>query len=154
MGKRWTSDDIIDKYKEGKGAFGLGIAGIKSQLKSELPKRTIGSQIDGKGSSLNVEQCSGRESLGEEVLAIRTAGTCTIRFKAYRKRLADSDGNCFKYIGDAIQRAGAVVDDSTRYVRYITEPQEKVETEAEERVEVTIEYEEVDLENLWIDLTK
>lgn len=153
MSKRWTSDDLRNKINEGKGAFGVK-SGLKSQLKSELPKRSIASEIDGKGASLNVEQCSGREPLGEAILAIRTAGTCTVRFKAYRKRLADPDGNCFKYILDAISRSGALVDDSARYVRYITEPQEKVETEAEERVEVTLEYEEVDLDNLWTDLTK
>lgn len=145
MTKRLTQKNLA-KY--------LKTNGIKPAFKPAYDTPAFNPKTSRKGEALDVEQGARSKPLGEKVLAIRTTGACVIRFKAFRKRLADSDGNCFKFIGDAIQRAGVLVDDSTRYVRYITDPQEKVEKAEDERVEVTIEFESVDLNNLWVDLTK
>ncbi len=124
--------------------------GLKSSLQSDIGKaKAVRSQIDGKGAVPDVERSSGPKPLGTQRVALKAAGMCTVRIKVFRRRLADPDGNCCKYTLDAIARSGALVDDSARYIRIIYEGQEKVETNEEERVEFVLEYEGVDINDLW-----
>jgi hypothetical protein len=141
MATRLTEHDLaLTLTKKGysiQSSFGKGI------------KSTLGSQVDGKGKTADVEQHTGPEPLGKKRVALRYSGPVLVRFQFFRRRLADPDGNSGKYYLDALRYAGALEDDSERHIRLVTEPQQKVETNEEERVEITLEYESVDLNNLW-----
>lgn len=122
---------------------------IKSGVRSQFEKNTFGSPPNSKREVPDLERGTGHESLGKERFALKYSGRCTVRFKVFRRRLCDPDGNCTKYLLDALRYAGALEDDSERHIRLIYEGQEKVETNEEERVEVVLEYEEINLDDLW-----
>lgn len=124
-------------------------------IHSEVGKKGIASEISGAGPSGNVEPSGGYESLRQEAVALNYSGKCTVRIKFFRKRLADySRANCEKYLIDSAVYGGIIRDDSEKEIRLIDEGQVKVDTEAEERVEINFEYEEVDLDNLWVPRTR
>jgi hypothetical protein len=118
---------------------------------SEIGKGSINSSFGSKGKVRDVEQRSGYESLRAQAVALNYSGKCEIRIKFFRKRLADySRANCEKYIIDSLVYAGLIRDDSEKEIWLIDEGQEKVKTDAEERVVVTINYPEVTLDPLWV----
>jgi hypothetical protein len=124
-------------------------------LKSSLGKTTIKSEIDNPWAGCDVESDSGYESLRAQAVSLNYTGKCVVRIKFYRRRLADySRANCEKYLIDSLTYAGLIRDDSEKEIRLIDEGQEKVSTNEEERVEITLEYEEVDLDNLWTKKTQ
>lgn len=124
-------------------------------IQSEIGKKGIGSEISGAGEVRDVEPSRGYESLREEAVALNYSGICVVRIKFYRRRLADySRANCEKYLIDSLTYAGLIRDDSEKEIRLIDEGQVKVETVQEERVEITLEYPEVDLDNLWVPRTR
>jgi hypothetical protein len=123
--------------------------GVK--IVSSIGKSSVTSQVGRAGKVCDVEPDSGYESLRAQAMAVNYAGKCVVRIKFYRRRLADySRANCEKYIIDSLTYAGLIRDDSEKEIWLVDEGQEKVETDAEERVEVTLEYSEVDLDNLWV----
>ncbi len=120
-------------------------------LKSEIGKSSLESEVGRPREVRNVEPDSGYESLRAQAVALNYTGKCNVRIKFFRKRLADySRANCEKYIIDSLTYAGIIRDDSEKEIRLIDEGQEKVMTAQEERVEIILEYENVDLENLWV----
>lgn len=122
---------------------GYGIA-------SEIGKRSLGSEVNRPRKDSDVESGGGYESLRAQAVALNYAGKCIVRIKFFRKRLADySRANCEKYIIDSAVYAGLIRDDSEKEIRLIDEGQVKVDSDAEERVELSFEYEEVDFDNLW-----
>jgi hypothetical protein len=131
---------------------GYGVVGGISRIKSSFSGPSIHSALDGKRPVQDLESDSGRQSLEAPRIAIRNSGMCTVRITAFRRRLADPDGNSFKASLDFITRSGALVDDSARYIRLVIEPQVKVETNEEERVEFVLEYECVDEDNLFVEI--
>lgn len=54
---------------------------------------------------------------------------CSIHFHCKRKRLADTDGCSHKASIDGIVASGILPDDHTKYVKDISEAQEKSKTE-------------------------
>lgn len=98
----------------------------------------------------DVERPSGLPPVQTEGDTLNYSGQSTLRIKFFRKRLADPDGNIAKYQTDFLRYCGALKDDNASEVRIILEGQVKVETEAEERTEIIVEYQGVDLNNLWI----
>lgn len=121
---------------------------IQSQIGGGI-KSSFNSKAESNGPTPNVEQHSGPQPLGPQRATLRYSGQVLIRIQFFRRRLADPDGNSPKYYLDALRYAGALEDDTERHVRIITEPQQKVATNEEERVEITLEYEDVDFSNLW-----
>jgi hypothetical protein len=118
-------------------------------------KGSTGGQAHDSGEGGNLESGGGYESLREEAVQVGYSGKCVVRIKFYRKRLADySRANCEKYIIDSLTYAGLIRDDSEKEIRLEDEGQVKVDTEAEERVELTLEYPEVDYNNIWEKKTK
>ncbi len=103
------------------------------------------------GTASDVELRLGHESLPTERVALNYSGRVRLRIKFYRRRLADySRANCEKFVIDAARYAGFLLDDSEAHMELIDEGQIKVETVEEERIEMSFEYESVDLDNLWI----
>ncbi len=142
-----TEDDLKEILKRPN----YGIAGtIKSSIKSSIGKGTIASEIRDSGEAADLEQHTRCQSVRAEKDTINYKGQCCIRVKVFRKRLADPDGNCYKYAIDFLRYCGALADDNEREVRIIFEGQTKVGTDQEEKTEITIEYQEVDFDNLWV----
>lgn len=141
MATRLTEHELaITLSKKGysiQSSFGKGV------------RSAFDTKTEGDGKAPNVEQHSGPEPLGTQRVALRYSGPCVVRFQFFRRRLADPDGNSGKYYLDALRYAGALEDDSERHIRLVTEPQVKVEKDEDERVEITLEYESVDVNNLW-----
>lgn len=140
MTKRLTQKNLA-KY--------LKTNGIKPAFKPAFPSWSATPKDYDTGKGGNLESCLGPESLGKEAVTIRYSGPCRVSFKAYRKRLADVDGCCFKYSLDALNYVGLIKGDEVGQIIYEVLPQEKVSSEAEERVEIFLEYDFVDPNNLF-----
>lgn len=123
--------------------------GIKPAFKPAFPSWASTPKNYGKGKGSDLEPCFGNEPLGTETLTLKYSGKCKVSLKFYRKRLADVDGNCGKYHLDFFRYCGAIRDDSVEEIVYEVLPQEKVSSEAEERVEIFLEYDFVDPNNLF-----
>ena len=118
--------------------------GIQSQLGgSELPKRAIQTQISDTGEVSDVELRVRPQPLPAQGLAVEYSGRCNISVKVFRKRLSDPLGDAHKWHIDSLRYCGLVRDDTDAEIRLTEEPHEKVATDAEERVEVTMEYEAI-----------
>jgi len=129
--------------------------GLKSELKSEIGKRSVSSEISHSGSVNNVERTAKVELEGAKRLQIGCSGKVTVRLKFYRHRLADySRAISEKALIDALQYAGAICGDSEKEIRLIDEGQHKVESKEEERTELVLEYPEVDYDNLFVESSR
>lgn len=99
----------------------------------------------------DVEPTPELESLRAEKLSLNYSGKVRVRLKFYRRRLADySRAISEKALVDCLQYAGLVSGDSEKEIWLIDEGQHKVEKDSEERTEIILEYESVDLDNLWV----
>ncbi len=133
------------------GKKGYGVSSSIGKGIDKVRANAITTKVGSPGQSSDVEPSDRLQSLRSQAVAINYSGIVTIRIKFFRKRLADySRANCEKYIIDSLTYAGIVRDDSSTEIRLIDEGQEKVATDAEERVELSIEYDEVDMDNLWV----
>lgn len=126
------------------------IASGKHKIVSSLGPRSIDSQICDPRKGSNLELNSGPESIRKERDTINYSGQCVVRVKAFRRRLCDPDGNCFKYHIDFLRYIGAIKDDNDAAIRLIFEPQEKVADVAQERCEITVEYPSVDRDRMFV----
>lgn len=114
-------------------------------IKSCLGKGAIGSAFGGKGKDPHLEQSTFNEPLRAEAVSLNYTGKCVIRIRFYRRRLADySRAISEKAIIDALVYGGAIRDDSEKEILLIDEGQFKVESDAEERTELTLEYADFD----------
>lgn len=142
---RISSDKLNEILKKPGYGISTSIGGGKIRASA------ISSKIGRSGESRDLEPGCGYESLRAQAVAINYTGKCEVRIKFFRKRLADySRANCEKYIIDSLTYAGIIRDDSETEIRLIDEGQEKVSTDAEERVELKLTYNEVDMDNLWV----
>ncbi len=130
--------------------YGIASELGKRSVSSSFGKRPNGAKTGDSGSLNDVEPVAGDEQVGAEVLQIKCAGKVRVRIKFYRRRLADySRAISEKAIIDALQYAGAIRGDSEKEIWLIDEGQEKVESKELERTEITLEYPEVDFDDLW-----
>lgn len=128
--------------------LGYGVSGSFGKSSSDVENRYTG-QID------NVEPNPSHEQVGAKGLQIKCAGKVRVRVKFYRRRLADySRAISEKAFIDALQYSGAIRGDSEKEIWLIDEGQVKVDSDKEERTEITIEYPEVDLNDLWEEKTR
>lgn len=122
---------------------GFGIA-------SSIGKGSISVKDRGARAINDMERDSEMELEGPEVLQIKCSGKIGVRIKFYRRRLADySRAISEKALIDALCYAGALSGDTENEIWLIDEGQEKVGSKEEERTEITLEYPEVDFDNLW-----
>ncbi len=89
------------------------------------------------GPAPNVEPSPGHASLATKETP-RPDRPVDIRIVEYRKRLTDFDGGCSKYLLDALVEAGVLADDSLAYVQSVSRRQVKVDSEEQEKTEVTL----------------
>lgn len=125
-------------------------SGFKPAFKPSFGKGADANKDRSSGETRDLECDSGDGQVGETKLQIRYAGKAIVRIKFYRHRLADySRAISEKAVLDAIVYAGCIRGDSETELLLIDEGQEKVATKEEQRTEITIEYPEVDYDNLW-----
>jgi len=124
---------------------------FRKPIQTSLGKATVRSGISGAGATSDMERVSGHESLPTERVALNYTGRVRVGIKFYRRRLADySRANCEKFVIDAARYAGLLLDDSEAHMDLCDEGQVKVESEQQERIELTFTYESVDFDNLWV----
>jgi hypothetical protein len=144
VGKRATTSDlrrILAKQKFG--------------IKSSIGKIGIGTKIGGARSEHDVESTSGDELEGAKSLQVNYTGKVRVRIKFYRHRLADYDTGSSRAISekaiiDCLQYSGLIRGDSSKEIWLQDDGQEKVDEKSDERIELVIEYLDVDLDNLWV----
>jgi hypothetical protein len=120
-------------------------------IKSSLGKGSAGRKDRDSGEVNDLERDSGDELEGPEKLQVGCSGKVRVRIKFYRHRLADySRAISEKALVDCLQYAGLISGDSEKEIWLIDDGQIKVGSKAEERVELTLEYPEVDYDNLWV----
>lgn len=130
-----------------KPGYGLE-QGIKSQLGSSLKREEIINKAGGEGAMSLLESCAGPKSVRPKDLTVPNTGRCVVRVKVFRRRLTDTGNDCWKYHLDACRYLGLLADDNDATIRLEEEPHEKVESNEEERVEITLEYDGIDLADL------
>ena len=107
------------------------------------------------GQEQDLESTSGHESFLAQCLQIGTTEKVRVRLRFYRRRLADySRAISEKADVDCLTQSGLIEDDQEACIQLIDEGQVKVESNEEERVEIVLEYDDVDLDNLWVPRTK
>ena len=119
-------------------------------ITSSLGKGSIVSEISGAGKIDDLESDSLHASMGAKRLQIRCREKIRVGITFYRRRLADySRAISEKAIIDCLTKSGLISNDSEKEIWLEDKGQYKVETDEEERTELTISYPEVDLDNLW-----
>jgi len=116
--------------------------GIASELKSAFGK-TSDLEDRGQGKVPDVESCVGFKPVCPQKPPLEYTGRVHVRIRVFRKRLTDPLGDCHKYHIDSARYAGLLKDDTDAEISVTEEPHQKVETEAEERVELELTYENV-----------
>lgn len=117
---------------------------------SSIGKGSAGRKDSGAGTEYDLEPDPCDELEGPEKLQIGCSGKVVVRFKFFRHRLADySRAISEKALIDSLQYAGLISGDSEKEIRIIDEGQFKVETKAEERTELELEYDGVDYDSPW-----
>jgi hypothetical protein len=102
----------------------------------------------------NLESAPGYAQVLSERKQIGCEKIVTVRLKFYRFRKADySRAISEKSLVDGLVYAGLIRDDSEDEILLIDEGQVKVDSREEERTEITLEYPEVDYDNLWVQKT-
>jgi hypothetical protein len=120
-------------------------------IKCSLGKGSVGLKIGNSRTVNNLESDSEYAFQGEKKLQINSAGKAVVSIKFFRSRLADySRAISEKALIDALCYAGALRGDSEKEIRVIDLGQEKVADKSQERTEITIEYPEVDFDNLFV----
>lgn len=124
---------------------GYGIAGsIKSGITGTLRREAILHKAGGERPLSELESGVGPKSISPKELTIPDTGRCSVGIKVFRRRLTDTGNDCWKYHLDACRYLGLLADDNDAKVRLAEEPHEKVETNEEERVEITLTYNGID----------
>lgn len=124
---------------------------IESGIKSTIGKRTVESEVKRAGEINYLESTAGDESLYAEKLQINYSGKPEIRITFYRHRLADhSRAISEKALVDCLQYAGLIEGDSEEEIRLTNVVQKKIGKDEEERTEIELIYDDVDLDNLWV----
>lgn len=107
------------------------------------------------GSLKDLESTSSYESLLAQCLSVGTREKIRVCLRFYRRRLADySRAISEKADIDCLTKSGLIEDDSSEEILLEDKGQTKVDSKEEERVEITLEYEDVDLDNPWVPRTK
>lgn len=124
--------------------------GISTSISKSLREGAISSKIGSSRKIDNLEPDSSNEQVGSKRIQIKCSQKVLVRIKFYRRRLADySRAISEKALIDCLQTSGLISGDSEKEIRLIDEGQEKVESVNEERTEITLEYPEIDFDDMW-----
>lgn len=145
--------DEFNKLTRKKG-YGIA-AGFKPALKASFRPAF------GKGSSPDqdsdpdalpeLESGSEHGQVGEAQVALNYSGIVHIKFQVFRYRLLDySECNVEKYWVDCCTYGNIIVGDAEGQIKFTTLPQVKIPKTEQERVEITLEYEDLDYDNPWV----
>jgi hypothetical protein len=141
-----TESDLNKVLK--KKNYGVQSAFAKPTVKSGFAAQKALVKAGGQGAVSDLERSTGLKSVRPEDLAIPYSGQCIVRIKVYRRRLTDPGSDCWKYHLDTLRDLGLLADDNDAAIRLEEAPHVKVESNEEERVELEIEYPNIDLEDL------
>jgi hypothetical protein len=123
----------------------------KYGITSSIGKGSLGSKNSGARKEHDLERAAEPELEGEKSLQINYTGKVRVGIKFYRHRLADySRAISEKALIDAIQYSGAIRGDSEAEIWLEDKGQEKVATKEEERTEITLEYSDVNFDELFV----
>jgi len=122
--------------------------GIQGGIKSAFKREAILHKDRGERAVSELESGHRFKSLSPEALATPNSGRCFVGIKVFRRRLTDTGNDAYKYHLDACRYLGWLEDDDDATISLTESPHEKVETDAEERVEITLTYEGFDQDDL------
>lgn len=147
-----TNDDLQNILKRP----GYGVrSSLGKGIEPTIRDAALDVKAGGKGKDSHLEPAISDESLRAEAVSLNYTGKCRVRLRFFRKRLADySRAIAEKAQVDSLVYGGAIRDDSQKEIWLIDEGQEKVATDQEERTEIILEYEAVDLDNPFVAKTK
>lgn len=107
------------------------------------------------GEVKDMEQSLSHESLLAQCLQIGTSAQVRVSIEFFRRKTADySRAISEKADIDCLTQCGFIEDDKEPIILLQDLGQTKVESNEEERVEITLEYEDIDLDNPWVPRTK
>jgi hypothetical protein len=134
---------------------GYGIASSGGGIKGTLKAGAALHKAGGAGTVHDMESSLGYGSLYEEKLQVGYSGIPEVVITFYRRRLADygesnSRAISEKALIDSLVYAGLIEGDSGEEIRLVDGGQKKVESNEEERTEITVFYPEIDLDNIWV----
>lgn len=121
---------------------------IKPAVKSCLKREEILNKAGSEGEMPELESSAGPKSIRPKDLATPNSRRCVVRVKVFRRRLTDTGNDCWKYHLDACRYLMWLEDDNDAAIKLEEEPHEKVESNEDERVEITLEYSGFDLSDL------
>ncbi len=128
---------------------GYGLAsGITSGIKSAFKREETLHKARGERAVSELESGPRPKSISPKELTIPNSGRCAVSIKVYRRRLTDTGNDAWKYHLDACRYLGLLEDDNDAKIILTEEPHEKVETNEEERVEITLTYQGIDMNDL------
>lgn len=141
----------MPRKKSGSGELASEIKRQQYGIENQVGTGGISSEIIRSRTVSDLEPTSELESLRAKKLSLNYTGKVRVSIKFYRKRLADySRAISEKALIDCLQYAGLISGDSEKEIWLIDEGQFKVEKDSEERTEITLEYADIDYDNLWI----
>lgn len=146
---RFTAEDyakIVSRpgygvLKPMQSVLGKGVTG-------QIKKTKFLDKAGGEGEVSILERSVGPKSVRPKDLTIPHSGRVFVRIKVFRQRLTDTGNDCWKYHLDACRYLGLLADDNDATIHLAEEPHEKVKTKEEERVELTLEYDGVSIEDV------
>lgn len=137
---RFTESDLAKTIR--KSNYGIA---------SSLGKGSISSKDSSAGKEHDLERAVEPQLESSQALQVNYTGKVRVSIKFYRHRLADySRAISEKALIDALQYCGAIRGDSEKEIWLIDLGQEKVSSKEEERTELTLEYSDVDFNNLFV----
>lgn len=124
--------------------IGIGIS-------TKIGKGVSTGKDSGAGAIDDVERTAEQGVEGKKSLQVNYTGKVRVSIKFYRHRLADySRAISEKALIDCLQYSGLIRGDSEKEIWLIDEGQCKVEEKSLEKTEITLEYGDVDFDNLWV----
>lgn len=124
---------------------------LKYGVPNAFGKGAFKANNNSSGAEHNLESITESSFQGEKGLQINYTGKVLVSIVFYRYRLADYDRAISeKALLDCAIYSGLIRDDSLSEIRFGSCCQKKVGSKAEERTEITLEYPEVDFDNLWV----
>lgn len=121
---------------------------IGKGVQSTLTRKIVLDKAGGEGKVPVVECGAGPKSVRPKDFAVPHPRRCNVSIQVFRRRLTDTGNDCWKYHLDACRYLGWLEDDNDATIRLTEEPHVKVETNDDERVEITLQFEGIDLNDL------
>lgn len=146
MPKRTTQSELASILA--KKGYGIEQAIGDRSISATIGRGKLFDKAGGEGEVSLLERSAGPKSIRPKDLTIPHSGRVFVRIKVFRQRLTDTGNDCWKYHLDACRYLGLLADDNDATIHLAEEPHEKVKTKDEERVEITLTYEGVSVDDV------